>query len=380
MINERLFFIQVLRDYLKGNQTLTDQIVDWKILFDIVKQQQLSAIFYYQTKNRCFLTHYATQLYYSLNQDQIMHEIQECLDKMGIQYVFVKGAVLKKYYKHPQFRSMGDLDLIVHEDDKELVGELLESIGFICDEGKDEWVYFKKQFEVELHHALVYEKDKFKYEADLNNFWDYVVDNELDNNFHFIYLLFHLRRHLLDNGVGFRQFLDIALMIENENVDWEWIEKFLQSIGMKEFAYSVFAVVNRCFQINIPIDYPNIDDDFYEAVLEKLFKDGVFGYDNDENNDVKGIARITCKEDSSILKARLKFTLNQLFPTYYYMKRLSYCKYVRKSKVFLPIAWGHRLIYRFKCRENRKYFIKRLTISNATIKDREDMIRQWGLK
>lgn len=380
MINEKRLFIQVLRDYLKGNQTSVDEMVEWNILVDIVHQQQLSAIFYYQTKKQCFFTHYATQLYCSINQEQLLYEIKQCLDKAEIQYVFVKGAVLKKYYKHPEFRSMGDLDLIVHENDKKQVGVLLESIGFDCKGGVNEWVYHKNQFEVELHHALVYDKDKFEYEAVLNDFWMYVTDNELNNNYHLIYLLIHLRRHLLDNGVGFRQFLDIALMIEYENLDWKWIETFLQSICMKKFASSVFAVIARCFQINISIEYEDIEEDFYHRVLEKLFKDGIFGFDNEDNDEVKGITRITCKEDSSILKARLRFTFRQLFPSYYDMKKLPYCKYIRKSKAFLAIAWVHRLIYRFSCKENRRAFIKKVSIPSTAIKDRENMIRQWGLK
>ena len=380
MTNEKKFFIQVLRDYIKSNQTSVDATVEWDILVDIVQQQQLSAIFYYQTKKQCFLTHYAAQLYCSINQEQLLYEIKQCLDKAEIQYVFVKGAVLRKYYKHPEFRSMGDLDLIVHENDKKYVGELLESIGFECKEGVNEWIYYKNEFEVELHHALVYDTDKLECKAVLNDFWKYVTDNQLDNNYHLVYLLIHLRKHLLNNGVGFRQFLDIALMIEYENLDWEWIKTFLQSIGMRKFASSVFAVIARCFQINIPISYEDIEEDFYHRVLEKLFKDGIFGFDNEDNDKVKGIACITCKEDCSILRGRLRFAFRKLFPSYYYMERLPYCGYVRKSKAFLAIAWVHRLIYRFSCKENRKAFIKKVSIPSTAIKDRENMIHQWGLK
>lgn len=380
MVNEKKYFIQVLRDYLNGNQSSTNEMVDWKLLADIVRQQQLSAIFFYQTRQQCFSTYYASQLYYSTNQERLIQDIGECLVKADIQHIFVKGAVVKHYYTHPEFRSMGDLDLIVHKDNKKQVGSLLESIGFICHGGKDEWVYVKNQFEVELHHALVYEKDKFEFEAVFNDFWKYVSDNKLDSNYHFVYLLVHLRRHLLDNGVGFRQFLDLAFMIKHENLDWKWIENFLKSIEMTRFAFSVFAVLMRCFQIKIPIDCADIETDFYQAVIDKLFKDGVFGFNNEENEDIKGITRITCKENTSILRARLKFTFNQLFPSYYYMGRMPYCKYVRKSKIFLPVAWVHRWIYRFSCKNNRNTFLKKISISNASIKDREEMIRQWGLK
>ena len=136
-----------------------------------------------------------------------------------IQYFSVKGLAIADYYPMPALRTMGDIDLVVK--DKENVKNLLITIGYSFNEEEfngwfNEWHFFKHGVEFELHDYLMYEQSLIPIEEVryFNKCWDYVTDNELDWNYHFVLLIAHLRKHLL-RGVGFRQFLDIAILIKN---------------------------------------------------------------------------------------------------------------------------------------------------------------------
>lgn len=228
MTAEQAFLLRILADHLNGVNTELTADIDWKVLNIIAKQQQVSAIVYYQTKNPLLQSAFAHQVYHAKNQEVLLDKVRTGLSNASISYIFVKGVEIKKYYPRPELRSMGDADLIVSLEDKPNADMILEQIGFTKTAETNEWVYIKGDFEVELHHALAYEKDSFANEQRLNDFWPYVKDNHLDMGFHFVYLLFHLRRHLFAHGAGFRQFMDIALVCKNGEINWKWVREELR--------------------------------------------------------------------------------------------------------------------------------------------------------
>lgn len=272
---------------------------------------------------------------------------------------------------------MGDADLIVQESDKVKAGELLEKLGFKKTVETNEWVYIKGRFEVELHHALAYDRDQFQEAALLNDFWPYVTDNKLDISYHLIYLLFHLCRHLLFEGAGFRQFMDIAVVCKNAELDWNWLKDNLQKVGLYDFAVSVFGMNERWFGVKTSIS-GTVDEDFYNKVTEKIFKDGVFGHNNEDNRHAAGIV-ISMQNDSSTGMARIKYALSQVFPNYKEISRSERYSYIRKWKILLPIAWIQRGINRIANKTHRQNFINRTMTPSAEIEERAQMMKQWGL-
>lgn len=162
MTIEEHFLIQVLADHINLRKSSVPDAVDWGKLKQIAQMQQVSAIVYSQTKNSLFQSAFAQQLYHSKNQEMLVSKITDELMISSVPFVFVKGVDIKQYYSFPELRSMGDADLIVHDEDKQQAGRILELLGFEKTVETNEWVYIRGNFEVELHHALAYDKDSFQ--------------------------------------------------------------------------------------------------------------------------------------------------------------------------------------------------------------------------
>jgi len=76
----------------------------------------------------------------------------------GIPYVILKGQVSASYYPNPMLRSMGDVDILIHKEDREKVDELFKDEGFIkrSDAEKHDyhWAYKMDRASLELHWDL----------------------------------------------------------------------------------------------------------------------------------------------------------------------------------------------------------------------------------
>lgn len=141
-------------------------------------------------------------------------------------YFVIKGPEIAEYYPVPALRTMGDVDIVVK--DRSVAHEVMIKQGFtnITKLSDREWQYYKMNMEFELHDRLVYKEliNMDLQEVFFNDFWKYVENNKIDLNFHFVFLIYHLKKHFMNSGVGFRQFVDLAVLIKNAELNWDWIE------------------------------------------------------------------------------------------------------------------------------------------------------------
>lgn len=120
------------------------------------------------------------------------------------------------------------------------------------------------------------------HKAFFNDCWKYVEDGAVDPSFHFLFLLLHLRKHFINMGVGFRQFMDVAVL-EREELNWPWIEKKLRELELWAFAEKVFALNEVWFGVAPPLGIEPVDQSFIGEATELILRNGVFGFDNKEN-------------------------------------------------------------------------------------------------
>lgn len=182
---------------------------------------------------------------------------------------------------------------------------------------------------------------------------------------------------MISEGVGFRQFMDIALFSRDSNLNWDWIRTKLIQLNLWKFLKIVFAFIQRWFDTNAPIEVEKIDDDFFEIATQKIFTGGVFGHD-DQLNKNTGITKQAINSGTSLRNARKKYLIQQLFPNYKTMCLLPYCSYINKSKLLLPIAWAHRIIYRGSNYKFRESFADRINL-NSDLQKRLSLLKKWGL-
>lgn len=260
-----------------------------------------------------------------------------------IPYYTVKGISVAQYYPVPQLRTMGDCDLIVHESDKEKAKEILLSLGFEEHTGEwddMEWHFEKQGLDFELHHRLLYDEavNTEQEKAFADSARDYVLEHELDVNFHFVYLLIHLKKHMLNRGVGIRQFMDLAVMNKNAGLDREQVSVFLQQAGIEKFAEVCSALCSRWFEISLPVDTPEISDEFFNHATETILSNGVFGFEapvDDEKRILNNINK----------SGKMRSIIGHFFPSYKTCCITPKYKWINGKSYLLPLLWIYRICW-----------------------------------
>lgn len=395
MICEQSFFIQVLADHIAQRQTFPPlSELDWNAITKLSRTHQVSGILYYQCKDFLPLSiknnlekNWLFDIFQYTIRKKMLMELESDLSRKHIRFSTFKGHDLADYYPIPFLRTMGDLDILVLKEDKERAHQILIERGFQTKVRNPEydWVYFKQEIIIELHHQLFYVYDNSINVEDqvrfFNNFWEYVSTNKLEWNFHFLYLLAHLRKHLLNKGAGFRMFMDLAVLL-NSNIlfDWEWIEHKLKELDLLKFAQVCFGLIEQWFGVVAPIDYEKIERGFFESITEKICSGGIFGFDDERNRDNVDI-NLIMKNDRPRRLSRFLLIFYNAFPGYTRMAYTQEYHFLNGKPWLLPFAWIYRF-YRLLAgkTEPASSIMKRIMIHDEKIKERENELHQWGLK
>lgn len=391
MITEEQFFLQILSDFLHKQPTQPPSTpLDWNKICRLAKAQQVEGILFTQCQSFIPPSHfshlvqgYGKTLFYYANRAALLNEITGMLKDEAIPYFLVKGFTVAKLYPVPALRTMGDIDFIVHKEDKERVHSLLLNLGFECRSQYDhEWQYFKNKMEVELHHDLLYEEEAtfHNHRTFINNCWDYVHANELDWNFHFIFLLLHLHKHIMYSGVGFRQFMDLAVVIQQiHTLDWDWIYATLAKIGLDETARTWFGLIAVWFGIYAP-EAVQLSDGQIHDVTEKILANGVFGFHDKENRDNHKFNAIYNAKYPKL--KMLQRTVRAFFPSYDTVYHVDRYSFVDGKKWLMPAVWIYRAFWGLRNGGIRrvKELLKSVLISPKVFRKKKQVLKNLGMK
>ena len=389
MTKEQCFFLQVLSDHLNNRITEAPDHPDWTVILQYARIHQISGIVYAQAKAfipreliGTFRQDTLATFCIFTSREEILADISGELTAAGIPFFIIKGPMIAAFYPFPALRAMGDIDLVVHAEDRKACHDVLIRKGFSCTAKQEdrEWQFFRDSMEIELHDRLVYREtvNEKGHEAYFNQCWEYVRDGRLDEHFHLLFLVFHLRKHLMNSGAGFRQFMDLAVLSQRIPVDWTRFEKMLTETGMLEFARNCYGFLERWFGIHTPLaTIP--DDDFFESATRKIFADGIFGFDNDENDNNEVINKI--RKSRFPLLGKIRIAIRQVFPSCMTLENDPPYTYLKKSRILLPVAWIQRIIRGGIHRKEKTIMnsIRQSFVSNEKTETRREMLRKWGL-
>lgn len=212
MTNEQQLIINCLSDHLHSKKPTTCDIdLDWSKIDFYSRQHQLEGIICYQCGEKAIeeleKTAIASCAYNAVQREQLLSKIRKELLHNEVEFLLFKGVVLKNYYPVPALRTMGDIDILVHENDKNRVNDILTDLGLeAVEKGTETWAYRINGIIIEIHHELIYNSEyKTKnYPIFLESVWEtaktednleYIIEPEI----HFAYLILHIRKHILDN-------------------------------------------------------------------------------------------------------------------------------------------------------------------------------------
>lgn len=397
MTKEQSFFLQVLSDHLNGRQTNPQENIDWSVIMTLTQNHQVNGIVYWQCKDflpdelgKRLRNKYFSELYFYYNREALFKQVKQAFSAAQIPFYTVKGLAVAQYYPIPALRTMGDCDIVVHTEDKEKANSVLISLGYENQsKAAKEWVYYKNNLEFELHDHLLY--DEFGSSKSSRMFtdasaWKETVNTtdgtryELNWSFHFAFLLLHLKKHIIHYGVGFRQFMDLAVVLQHCDLDWAWLRETMIELELLDFALVCLALLRRWFGIVCPVESKVLDEAFYEVSTEQIIKNGVFGFDNKTNSKNAAINTIIWR-CGPLWWVRVKVLLRSAFPTYQDMRYVPYYSFVNRRPWLLPAAWIYRFFrsVRYRMTRNGKALLDKAMTDEGTLNARTELLAKWGL-
>lgn len=144
----------------------------------------------------------------------------------SIEAVVVKGQTIGRYYPNPLARTPGDIDFYCNETNLPKVISAMASTWGIHTEGKPSEQHYElvhNSIILELHHCLM----KFA-SGKSQKIWDNILRSSsltfvevdgclvptLEPTLNVLYTFLHLYHHLVELGVGLRQFSDVAILMQ----------------------------------------------------------------------------------------------------------------------------------------------------------------------
>ena len=394
---EQKYFLQIIADYLHGDKSEICENIDWSLILKFAKTHQLNGIMCNQCnsflpmeeKNK-LMNFSASELVNYIKRKKMYTDVRDKFCSNGVEFFAVKGKVISEYYPIPQNRTMGDCDLLIHTNDSKKCNQLMTELGFKEYETPDYERFYKLNgFTFEIHDHLLYDEiANKKEEIDFcDTAWQFAksIDGSselvLDESFHFIFLLLHLKKHIIHKGAGFRQFIDIYTFAKNTDLNWDFINTNLDKLNLLKFSQVCGALTLKWFSKNkseksiYGFDLPTVDDDFYENVTEKIFKNGIFGSDDSSNENNTELQSLINKENSGSFD-KIISAFRCVFPRYNNVRFASKYSFVNNKPWLLPVVWVYRFILIIFGKAGKK---SKSTITSESLSRRKEMLSKFGL-
>lgn len=180
--------------------------------------------------------------------EQLRYEYKETfaiLEELQVDYLPLKGTVLRKLYPEDWMRTSADVDVLVHKEDLgKIIAALQEKLQYVQESigAYDAVVISPTGFHLELHFDLITKYDNETANELLANVWDYTdrVGNSyqriMRDDYFYYYHLAHMARHFIDGGCGVRPYVDLWLLNNKISFDKESRNALLEKGGLLKFA------------------------------------------------------------------------------------------------------------------------------------------------
>lgn len=288
-----------------------------------------------------------------------IEDMKNILSKNSINHTIIKGGAIRHLYPVPEVRTSGDTDVVIDENDKDSVKNILLDNGFeLTSESVNQLVfnYLGQEFQFKTYFDCISKDDRAFFSLEL---CDNVSGTTyyLKPTYHTLYVINHFLKHLKGGGVGLRQLMDVDVLFRNEDVNLEQLLWICAQMNIEKSAKVVIALSKELFNTPVNIDY-NIDEDVFSHITDIMLNGGVFGY------GISDVGTVRLANQGSKFKA----IINMLFATKEYM--YDTYMYANKHHFLLPIAYIQRFfdaVFK-RGKQNRKYMKSILTDSeNASL-------------
>lgn len=312
----------------------------------------------------------------SVRQLSALKQLCETFDEHDIDYMPLKGSMLKNLYPSNEMRSMGDIDILVRIGQYERIRPLMLEEGYEEDHESDhEYVWNGKGVHVELH-KLFFQPSNQDYFDYFGECWQFARKTDKSHCYEMspedtlIYLFTHFSKHYRNAGVGLRQAIDFHVYRRAyPDIDETYVLEKMRLLRIERFYENTMHMLDVWFE----------DAEHTEAsqlISDRLFSSGVFGKQEDLQQS-KVLRRMGT--DGTVEKIKLRIWFERIFLPLSGMSKLY--PILRRLPVFLPVMWIVRcfdvVLRKRECLHS--YIQKDKKVSRESVKAYQDILRKSGL-
>ncbi len=350
--------IDLVKAGVTGKSVSLAQNFDWEQTLKMALKHQIVPMLYYGVKNSRLtvpadiLSELELAAFSSVavssKQMYTLEEVFESFEKNGIEYMPLKGSVLKSFYPKPEMRQMGDADILIKPQQYDEIKPIMLELGFeekIESDHELNWIKKGVLF-LELHKRLIpsYNKDYYAYFGDG---WRLAQKTEtsrfdMSDEDNLIYMFTHYAKHYRDGGIGIRHLVDFYVFLNaKKDMDEAYVEKELGELQLLEFYKNSMRTLSVWFG-------EAEGDEITDFMTSKIIGSGSYGT---TDAHIISSAVKTSKTSKTEKGIKVKKIFDMVFVPYKNMKQLY--PSLKKFPFLLPIMWIIRLVNTIFNRQDR---------------------------
>lgn len=285
------------------------------------------------------------------------------LEKNGIWYMPLKGAVLKDLYPKLGMREMADHDILFDASRAEEVRQLFEKQGYVCQSfGVNHHDNYQKPpvMEFEMHRTLF---DAGELSGGEEKYQD--VKSRLlpspgteyglrfsDEDF-YVYIIAHAYKHFAKHGIGLRTLVDYYVYNRKKGaaLNWEYVHSELEDMGLADYEGSSRQLANKLFSVPEPKALRDLSEE------EKELLDLYLGSGASGSMSVWAMHRIKdMQEDGKPIRKRtkVKYLFSRIFPGRKKLQRSH--PFLYRNPWCIPFYWGYRIVHMLFRQGGKRHF------------------------
>ena len=349
------FFLAVLRFYFRNDVMPDAAGVDWAAFDRLCRIHNVEGIVYSALKASNVRMPQATEknlkrgflaaVSHESRQAEELELFERAMEDEEIPYILFKGVVIKDLYPEPELRTMGDIDILVHEQDIARCHRIMSRLGYVRQPEDNAIPYVKSDIRFEIHSRIDH---AMQIPSTSDDLWKRTKEEcmlfrmEFEPQTQLILMLDHMAKHAF-RGFGTRMLMDIVVwqIRYPAGINPEIFISELNRLRILEFSKRIFELCHRMFGTKSPLPDYVMTDSTYETLRAYILKGGVFGW---QNPDFIGVDFMLARKyilNKSAVLSRLAVLLWLVFPPYAAISSVDYT-YLKGRPYLLPIAWIHR--------------------------------------
>lgn len=342
--NETNYIIYLLKCAIKQDTPNTpDAVLDWNIIYQLAKKHKIVPILYSVITKLpkdfipriehldAYMLIYKQNLVLDANRCYELERLQNAFNSSKIDFILLKGSVIKHYYPETFMRRMSDIDILFRNTNFKILDTIFENLGYrILQKGAKDTAYINPinniKIEMQPHLIDMGYSEWFHY---LENIWEKCSHDQyeykMSSEDFYIYHIIHMAKHFKNGGIGLNHVLDIYVMNRNfKQLDWNYVTDELKKINLLKFHQTMQALVNDWFDDKNTCEFSKEE---IALVAEYIFSGGAFGTKKQQETN-----HIITRGDHKLSYRKKLFPNSTIMINYY-------GEFLKKHKYFLPLYW-----------------------------------------